>query len=116
MKILGSFIAVIASGLVLSACATNSSPVLTASALNQVSVGDNKARVMQILGNPTSASAKGAGVECLDYKLTRVGQSSYSTSERDHFITLKNGEVTCYGEWSCQAIFSTFKEDYQQCM
>ena len=99
----------------LSGCVISGSQYKDASVMNSISAGSTKAEVIQNLGNPTSSSAKG-GAECLDYKFTRVGQSTYSGSEREHYVTLKNGKATCYGENSCEDVLNDHRNRYQECL
>ena len=75
-----------------------------ASAMNSLSVGMSKAQVIAALGNPTSSSASGNGTECLDYMFFRVGQERQSWNEEDHFVVLKNGKVSSYGQNDCEWI------------
>ena len=88
--------------ILLATSCTATSTIRSASALNQIAVGNSKPDVLSFLGAPTSTSANGSGNECLDYEFVRVGQSQRTVYETAHHVILKQGKVACYGEGACQ--------------
>lgn len=68
----------------------------TASDLEKLSIGMDKAQVIQALGSPVSVAADGEkGEEYLVYKRMKHAISEWP---RTYLVTLKNGKVTKYGE------------------
>lgn len=76
---------------VLYGCAVANGPWGSAT-INKVSLGMNKAQVIEVMGSPTSTSAT-EGVEYLNYTLIEAfGVNA------PYFVRLKNGKVDAYGK------------------
>ena len=63
----------------------------SSSRMNNVKIGMDKQQVIQAVGQPTSASAKG-DVEYLNYRLYRGGLMT-----DDYYVRLKEGKVNAFG-------------------
>jgi hypothetical protein len=81
------------------AAALAATALMTGSALSQglsqIQIGMTKQEVIQVLGNPTSASGRG-GTETLKYNLfSGWGSNAWY---QDYYVQLVQGRVTSYGQ------------------
>jgi outer membrane protein assembly factor BamE (lipoprotein component of BamABCDE complex) len=69
----------------------------TAKKINRVSIGMSKSQVIQLMGRPSSTSAKG-NIEYLIYKLSETDDHAWYGIYTDYFVKLINGHVDSYGK------------------
>ena len=68
----------------------------TARKINRVQVGMTKSQVIEVMGKPTSISAK-SGTEYLNYNLSETGDDAFLGNTSHYFVRLINGTVDAYG-------------------
>jgi len=81
----------------------------TAGKINRISVGMSKEEVMELMGRPTSTSAKD-GVEYLNYALSETGDDAFYGKTDPYFVRVINGRVDAYGR---HGDFDSAKESTQ---
>ena len=68
----------------------------TAHKMNSVSIGMTKQEVINVLGSPTSTSAK-EGVEYLNYRFSETNNQAINGITSPYFVRIVNGRVDSYG-------------------
>lgn len=68
----------------------------TAGKLNKISLGMTKAEVIDVMGNPTSTSAKN-GVEYMHYALYETNTAAQNGAPSPYFVRIIDGKVEAYG-------------------
>lgn len=80
---------IVISGMLFAGCAT-------AHKMNDISIGMTKQEVVNVLGPPTSTSAK-EGVEYMNYRFSETDDYAFYGITSPYFVRVVNGKVESYG-------------------
>lgn len=68
----------------------------TANKMNQLSIGANKQRALEIMGQPDTTAAH-SGREYMVYRLYSTGRDAFNNEPTTYFVRIVDGKVDAFG-------------------